>query len=300
MAVKDFIVAIELGSSKITGIAGRKDTDGSLQVLAIVQEPSSGFIKKGVIYNIEKTAACLTSIVNKLQNILQAKIGKVYVGISGQSVHSVLNVVNRNLDTETIVDEEIIDSIKEENILTPYSDMEIIDIIPQEYRVGNDRQVDPIGILTNVVEGNFLNILARTSVRSKIKQCFQKANIEIAEVVVSPIALADAVLTDQEKRSGCALVDFGADTTTVAVYNGNILRHLVVIPIGGHNVTKDICSLQIEESEAEQLKKKYGSAFTPLDKMDDTRTYPIHDDRIVEAKQLNKIVEARIDRKSVV
>ena len=99
MAAKDFIVAIELGSSKVTGIAGQKNLDGSINVLAVVKENSSSFIRKGVVYNIDKTAQCLTSIIKKLENQLKTQITQVYVGVGGQSIRSVKNVVTKNKQT---------------------------------------------------------------------------------------------------------------------------------------------------------------------------------------------------------
>ena len=100
---------------------------------------------------------------------------------------------------------------------------------------------DPGGVPSDHIEGRFLNIIARSSVKQNIDKCFHQAGIEIADYVISPLALANAVLTNSERRSGCMLIDFGADTTTVSVYKNNLLRHLAVIPLGGSNITKDIC-----------------------------------------------------------
>lgn len=296
MAVTDFIVAIELGSSKITGIAGRKNSDGGIQVLAYAQENSSVFIKKGIIYNIDKTAQCLTSIINKLEAALDATIEKVYVGIGGQSLRTVGNTVSRHLDEETIISHELIDDIIKDNVQIPIIDMEILEVAPQEYRIGNNFQVDPVGVLSNHIEGRFLNIVARTSLKKNIIKCFGQAKIDIAGYFISPLVMADATLSDSEKRSGCALVDFGSDITSVSVYQKNILRHLAVIPLGGKNITDDICSKQLEEEEAEGLKKKYGCAVREISEDTDENTvYPIDDKRSIEDKILNNIVEARAE-----
>ena len=225
MAAKDFIVAIELGSSKVTGIAGQKNLDGSINVLAVVKENSSSFIRKGVVYNIDKTAQCLTSIIKKLENQLKTQITQVYVGVGGQSIRSVKNVVTyRNLN-----------------------------------------------------------------------KCFETAGINVAEMYLAPLALADSVLTEVEKRSGCALVDLGSDTTTVSVYSKNILRHLAVIPLGSNNITKDIATLQMEESDAEKMKLKYGSAYTDNNEIDNELKYSIDPDRQVESRKFIEIVEGRLE-----
>lgn len=296
MAVTDFIVAIELGSSKITGIAGRKNSDGSIYVLACASEDSSSFIRKGTIYNLNKTAQSLTSLINKLEGKLGATIAKVYVGIGGQSLRSVKNTVVRHLEGENTISEELVAEINDENIQVPLIDLDILDVVPQEYRIGNNFQIDPVGVLSNHIEGRFLNIIARDTVKKNLERCFAQANIEVADYFISPMVTADVVLSDAEKRSGCALVDLGADTTTVSVYKNNILRHLTVLPIGGKSITRDICNLQIEEPEAEQLKKKYGSALSePAVEGEEPKTIELSDKRVIEEKVLNDIVEARTE-----
>lgn len=296
MAATDFIVAIELGSSKITGIAGRKDSDGIIHVLAYAREESSSFIRKGVVYNIDKTAQSLTSVINKLEGALGNSISKVYVGIGGQSIRTMKNIVNRHFANEEIITQELVDSIIDENMQVPLTDMDILDVIPQEYKIGINLQADPVGVLGSNIEGRFLNVVARSSIKKNLQRCFELAKIEVAEYFISPLAAADVILTDTEKRTGCALVDFGADTTTVAVYKNNILRYLSVLPLGGNNITRDICALQIEEEEAENLKIKYGNAILEQSEEEAAKSYQLEDGRrSVESKILNEIIEARVE-----
>ena len=165
MATTEFIAAIELGSSKITGVAGRKNSDGSMQVLAYAQEDSSTFIRKGVIFNLDKTAQSLTSIINRLEGELKNSIAKVYVGIGGQSLRTVRNVVSRDLEEEAIISEELVNAIGDENVAIPVVDMDILDVAPQEYKVGNNLQANPVGLVGSHIEGRFLHIVARSSVR---------------------------------------------------------------------------------------------------------------------------------------
>lgn len=295
MTGKEFIVAIELGSSKIAGIAGKKNNDGSIQVLAYTSEDASDCIRKGLIYNINKTAMGLTAVVSELEEQLKCKIAKVYVGIGGQSLRSIKNFVVDQLDAERVISKENVQHLMDINRQTRYKDLDILDVVPQEYKVKNSIHTDPVGVLGSQLEGHFLNIVARTSVKRNIMTCFEQAEIKIAGFFISPMALADIVLTDIERRSGCVLVDFGYDTTTVAVYKNRVLRHLVVIPLGSNNITKDICSLQIEDSEAETLKCKYGSAFTMPGVNTDDDEYPVNDTRKIKAKLLNEIVAARVE-----
>ena len=295
MAAKDFIVAIELGSSKVTGIAGRKNLDGSISVLAVVKEESSSFIRKGVVYNIDKTALCISSIIKKLTNQLKTEITQVYVGVGGQSIRSVRNIISKELPPATKVTQEMVIDLMDANSAMKYPDQEILDVAQQEYKVDSQYQTDPVGIQCSHIEGNFLNILQRNTFYKNLNKCFETINVNVAEMYISPIALADSVLTEAERRSGCALVDLGADTTTVSVYSKNILRHLAVIPLGSNNITKDIASLQMEEADAEKMKLKYASAYTDNADIDNNLQLPIDGDRSVDLRKFIEIVESRLE-----
>ncbi|MDO4158930.1 MAG: cell division protein FtsA [Prevotellaceae bacterium] len=294
MAAKEFIIAIELGSSKVTGVAGRKNPDGSIAVLAVVKEESSSFIRKGIVYNINQTVQCISNVVKKLSATLKTEIAQVYVGVGGQSIISVKNNIVKVLPTDTIVTQDMVNELMDTNRNMTYQDQEILDAATQEYKVDNQLQLDPVGIQCNRLEGNFLNILWRKNFYRNLNKCFDSAEVAIAEMYLAPLALADSVLTDSEKRSGCVLVDMGADTTTVSVYYKNILRHLVVIPLGGNNITKDIASLQMDESVAENMKLKYGCAFTSNDDIDNSLMLSIDHERSVESRKFIEIVEGRL------
>ena len=291
----EFIVAIELGSSKMTGIAGRKNLDGSISVLAVVKEDSTSCIRKGVVYNIDKTAQCITNIVKRLKTILKTDITQVYVGVGGQSIRGVKNVIVKEMEGETKVTQEMINEIMDANRNMSYPEQEILDAATQEYKVDVQYQLDPVGIQCSRLEGNFLNILWRKTFYRNLNKCFDNAGIAIAEMYLAPLAMADSVLTEAEKRAGCVLIDLGADTTTVSVYSKNILRHLAVIPLGGNNITKDIASLQLEERDAEKLKLTYGSAFTDNADIDNTLNLSIDKDRSVESRKFIEIVEGRVN-----
>ncbi|MBO4812170.1 MAG: cell division protein FtsA [Prevotella sp.] len=291
---KEFIVAIELGSSKVTAIAGQKKPDGSISVLAMIKEDSSSFIHKGVVFNIDKTALCLQNIVKKLESQLKTRIVQVFVGVGGQSLRSVRNTISRDLPADSIITQEMVVELMDANWNLDYPDQKILDVAEQEYRVDSHLQMDPVGIRATRLEGNFLNILVRKTFFQNLNNCFEQAGIKVAEMYLAPVALANAVLTEAEKRSGCALVDIGADTTTVSVFWKNVLRHLAVIPLGSNNVTKDIASLQMEESDAEQMKLKYASAYTDNADIDTTLKYSIDPERQVESQKFIEIVEGRM------
>ena len=294
MAVeKEIIVAIEFGSSKIRGMAGCKNIDGSVQVLDVEQVDARNCIRKGVVYNVEKTVMCLRHIVEKMETALGMRLCRAFVGIGGRSLKGKINTVSRQLVTKTVISQELVDSLLKNNENTVYAGCEILDVIPQEYRVGTEATTDPVGVLGNQIEGTFLNVVARTEVREYIIRCVEAAGLEVAGVFVSPMALAGCVLTDTERRSGCALVDFGYGTTTVAVYKNNLLRHLAVIPLGGNNITQDLCTQQMEEDEAEDLKIKYGSAYSDLNQEELAKNLLMNNGRTIEERVLVDIVEAR-------
>lgn len=298
MATTDFIAAIELSSSRISGIAGKKNSDGSIQVLAYAREDASSFIHKGAIYNIDKAAQALTSIVNKLEGQLNNSIAKVYVGIGGQSLRTVKNAVSRTLEEEDIISQDLIDSICDENLEIPLADMSVLDVAPQEYKIDNNLQADPVGVTGKHIIGQFLNIVARAALKKNLEHSFEQAKVEIADLLIAPLTLANAVLTEAEMRSGCALVDLGADTTTVSVYKNNILRYLSVLPLGGNNITHDITSLQMEEEDAEKLKLQYGNALYEEEEEEDDSTPAVctlEDGRNIELTTLNDIIGARAE-----
>ena len=182
MATKEFIVAIELGSSKVTGIAGQKNLDGSINVLAVVKEESSSFIRRGVAYNIDKTALCIANIVKKLTNQLKTEITKVYVGVGGQSIRSVRNVISKDLPADTKVTEQMVIDLMDANDAIKYSDQEKLSHVIQEYKVDSQYQIDPVGIQCSHLEGNFLNILQRYTFYKNLNKCFENAGVNVAEM----------------------------------------------------------------------------------------------------------------------
>lgn len=295
MATEDnFIVAIELGSSKVTGVAGRKQPDGAIQVLAFAQEPSTTFIRKGRINNVSKMTQCIISMKDKLEQKMQKSVSRVYVGIGGMGMHTVANTVVRHFDSKVEITQEMIDAMCDENRTSTNSDRDILEAVPQEYHLGTQMQTDPVGILSEGIEGHYLNIVANSTVREEIRNCFRSAGVTIADLPITVQALADVMLTEPEKRSGCVFVDMGAETTSVAVYKNNLLRHLAVIPLGGANINRDIMSLQIEDEEAEELKLKYGSAISPSD--DEThKPIVLRDGRSIAYEEFSGLVEARVE-----
>lgn len=292
---KDFIVAIELGSSKISGIAGKKK-DGTMQVLAYAEEKTLGCVRRGVVYNIEKTYQSVNNIIAKLESVLKTKITRAYVGLGGQSVRSYKCIIKRNLLTQSYITNEAIDAIRQESYEIPFTEYEVLENYPQEFVVDSSAIADPVGVMGTNIEGEFLDVIAKTNLRSNIETVFANAGVAIAEELVSPLQLASSVLTDAEKRSGCALVDLGADTTTLVVYKNNIVRYLVTIPLGCNNINKDLSTLPIDETETEEIKLKYGDACPDTDTPEegDPQFYTTTDGRQIEVSLIKNVIEARM------
>lgn len=292
---KDFIVAIELGSSKIVGIAGKKK-DGTMQILAYAEEKTAGCVKRGVVYNIEKTYQSINAIISKLEAVLKTKITRAYVGLGGQSMRSYKCVIKRNLLTQSYITNDLIDAIRQESCEIPFNDYEMLENFPQEYVVDSSVIADPVGVMGTNIEGEFLDVIAKNSLRTNIETVFANAGVEIVEGLIAPLQLANGVLTDAEKRSGCALVDLGADTTTLLVYKNNIVRYLVTIPLGSNNINKDLCTLPIDEAETEDLKLKYGDACQEFEASEESEPlyYTTSDGRQVEVATIKNVIEARI------
>ncbi len=294
-AEKDIIVAIELGSTAIRAIAGKREPDGTMQILAFAQENAANSIRKGIIDNIDKTTQAISKVVGQLNDRLNIYVNRVYIGLAGQSLHTVQNKVFRQFDGKIQISPDMVDQLKDINLGEVYTDSRILDVVPQEYGIGNRNVAEPVGMLSEQIEARFMNVIARNSLYENIEKCVKGAGLDIAEILISPICLADALLSASEKRSGCSLVDIGADTTTVSVYTQNTLRHLAVIPLGSANVTADIASRSIEMEEADKLKLDYGTAYHTDDEDQIPRKIQLKYEQSITEDVLQEIVEARYE-----
>ena len=288
------IVAIELGSSKISGVAGQIMTDGSLKVLAYAGVPSSSCIRHGAVYNLDKTANAIAEVVERLNSILSTSIEKVYVGYNAKGLKSIISKVEHQFEDETVVSQEVIDDMFQQCSEIDYEGYVNLFQESQEYVVDNKRgtETDPIGVACRSLGGSYLNILLKKQVADYIAQCFMMAQVEIVDGYVAPMAEADAILTDDDRQQGCVLVDYGADTTTISVYKNGMLRYLRVIPLGSALITRDLSAiLKIEPEQAEQIKCTYGLCNL-IGSQDASETIMINDSKVL-LKDIGDIIEAR-------
>lgn len=294
MIENKLIVAIELGSSKISGAVGQKYPDGSLKVWAYASTPSSMCIHHGVVYNLDKTANAIVEVINKLETTLDNVVNRVFIGYNGKSLRSVPITVQRDLGEEIVITTEIIDGMELEAESALFGDYQLLQMESAEYVADNKKstELDPIGVAAHHLEGRYQNIVIKSQVMKFLVQCFKTASIDISDGFVTPISLANSVLTNEEKRQGCALVDYGADTTTVSIYKNGFLRYLRVLPMGSDLITKDIIRLlQVERNDAEMLKKTYG-LYNLVDNKDKEEKVRINEKDIV-LKELGEIIDAR-------
>lgn len=298
MSYTDFIVAIDLGTSHIVGMVGAKNSAGVFSILAYEMENSASCIRRGCVYNVEETANKVKRLVRKLENKLNgAKIAKVYVGLGGQSLRSIDHSVVKSLGQDGVVTSEEINALSKECHNYHPDMLDVLSIVSPDYLLDDKQEPNPVGIPCNRIEAHYKLIVGRPSLRRYVINSIKdRAGIEIVDFIVSPLALANAVLSEDEKGLGCALIGFGAGVTSLSVYKNGKLVDLSIIPFGGHLITKDITSLHIVESEAERLKVTYGSAVVNKDS-----DFPIQLQssegmgiREISLGDLNTIIEARV------
>lgn len=262
MAYTDFIAAIDLGTNHIVGIVGSKNSAGVFSVLAYEMESSASCVRRGTIYNVDESANRIKRLILKLENKIGGanRINQVYVGVGGQSIQAIDHVVVKT-PKEGIVTQEDLQEMEDECERFNPEMLDVLTIVSPDYFLDGKQEQNPVGVLASRIEAHYKLIVARPSVRRNIVTSISdKAKKDIAGLVVSPLALSNVVLSDDEKDLGCALIDFGAGVTSLSVYKNNRLQDLKVIPFGSNLITRDIMTLHVVESEAERLKATYGSA----------------------------------------
>ncbi len=259
-----FMVGLDIGTTKISVMIGRKNQYGKLDILGTGRAVSNG-VTRGIVSNIDKTVSSIIEAVDEAQKKSGLEIKDVFVGVAGQHIKSLQHrgeIVRDNIEIE--IEKADIDKLKSNMFkLITIPGEEVIHVIPQEYTVdGEDGIEDPIGMAGVKLEANFHVITAQVGAVRNIIKCVERSGLNPKDLVLEPFASAVATLDEDELREGVALVDIGGGTTDVAIFLGNIIRHTAVIPFGGNVITKDIKSgLEILENQAELLKIKFGSAM---------------------------------------
>ena len=284
MGNTNYITAIELSSSKISGTVGI-ETYAGIKILATASTPVKGFITKGVVRNVDETSNAINYIINTLESSLDnVAIKRAYISFAGITVHSIKSKVTRSFNSYTKITHDIINemALENDNTFQAPEGYTRVQVVNQEYKLDGKMDNNPIGAPTLQIESNYLNIVINEQYLKQLNDSFSQADIEIADSFSAARMDADILLSKDARRNGCALVNIGADTTTIAIYNNDILRKLIVIPLGSRNITMDLCSKQISFDEAEEIKITRGYKSTLNDRL------PIDSDTI------NSIINARM------
>ena len=293
----DYIVAIDLGTSHLTGIIGKKKADGTFSIVACETEKPQLCIRRGNIYNLNDTATRVGNLIKKLERHLDGGyIDKVYIGVGGQSLRTIDHVESKDIEDEATVSNEDINALNKRCEEYKPDLLDVLGIAPAVYYLDGNKDTNPVGVQCKHFEAHYKLVVGRESIRRDINTTIGKCadKKEVAGIIISPLALADAMLSEEEKDMGCALVNFGAGVTTVSVYKNGDLLHMSVIPLGGNLITRDITTLQLPDAEAEKLKKERGCVV--LQKEDDEAVISIEMDGIereIPVNSLNTIIEAR-------
>jgi len=300
MKIGDCIVSLDIGTTKISVMIGRKNQYGKLEILGMGRAVSIG-VSRGIVANIDQTVTSIKEAVEEAKQKSGIDIKEVYVGIAGQHIKSLQHrgeIVRDNIEIE--IEKVDVDKLKSNMFkLITIPGEEVIHVIPQEYTVdGVDGIQDPRGMSGVKLEANFHVITAQVGAVRNIMRCVEKAGLMPKELVLEPFASAVATLDDDEQREGVILVDIGGGTTDVAIFLNNIIRHTAVIPFGGNVITKDIKSgLQILEKQAELLKIKFGSAMYTDDQENVMVSIPGlrgREPKEIAVKNLSEIIGARM------
>lgn len=262
------IIALEIGSSKIKGAIGTVSPDGALNVKAVEEEPVSDIVRYGCIRNIVETERAVRNVIGRLElRESPRKIQGVYLSVGGRSLTAEGVEIERRLPSESIISEEIIQDITKEACDYQLNDRSVVTVTPRgELLVDNAVTPRPIGVMGSHILARFNLLSCRAQLLRNLSVVIEeRLGLKIMDTFVRPLALADLVLLNEEKKLGCMLVDFGAETTTVAIYKGGALIHLAVLPMGSRNITRDITTLNYLEEQAEELKKTGGSAFPTVE-----------------------------------
>ena len=294
------IVGLDIGTTKICCIVGRKNEFGKLEILGMGKAVSDGVIR-GIVTNIDKTVHAIEKAVAQASEMASIDIRVVNVGIAGQHIKSAVyhGSITREINDEiTVEDVNRLTNDMYRIVIPPGS--EIIHVMPQDYIVDYEDGIkDPVGMSGVKLEADFHIITAQTNAINNINRCIKRAGLEVENLILEPLASSLAVLSEEEKEAGVCLVDIGGGTTDIAVFYDNIIRHTAVIPFGGNIITADIKQgCMVMEHQAEQLKTKFGRAIgeeaneNEIVSIPGLRNRPAKE---ISVKNLAHIIQARME-----
>ena len=297
---RNFSVGLDIGTTKIVAMVGEKNQYNKVKVIGVGKSQSLG-VHRGVVNNITQTIQSIKIAVDEAQLKSGIDVKEVAVGIAGQHIRSLQHsdYITRENPEEVINDNDIDKLIDQVYKLVMLPGEEIIHVLPQDFKVDGQSEIkEPIGMYGSRLEANFHIVVGQVSSIRNIGKCIKSSGLEMGDITLEPLASSDAVLSNEEKEAGVALIDIGGGTTDVAIFKDGIIKHTAVIPFGGNVITEDIkegCS--IIGNQAEQLKIKFGSAWPGENKDSEIVSIPGlrgRDPKEISLKTLSKIINARV------
>jgi cell division protein FtsA len=297
---KNYSVGLDIGTTKIVAMVGEKNQFDKVKILGVGKSQSLG-VHRGVVNNITQTIQSIKIAVDEAQSKSGVNVKEVAVGIAGQHIRSLQHsdYITRENPDEVINENDIDKLIDQVYKLVMLPGEEIIHVLPQDFKVDGQSEIkEPIGMYGSRLEANFHIVVGQVSSIRNIGKCIKSSGLEMGDITLEPLASSDAVLSDEEKEAGVALIDIGGGTTDVAIFKNGIIKHTAVIPFGGNVITEDIkegCS--IIGNQAEQLKIKFGSAWPGENKDSEIVSIPGlrgRDPKEISLKTLSKIINARV------
>ena len=297
---KNYSVGLDIGTTKIVVMVGEKNQFNKVKILGVGKSQSLG-VHRGVVNNITQTIQSIKIAVDEAQSKSGVDVKEVAVGIAGQHIRSLQHsdYITRENPDEVINENDIDKLIDQVYKLVMLPGEEIIHVLPQDFKVDGQSEIkEPIGMYGSRLEANFHIVVGQVSSIRNIGKCIKSSGLEMGDITLEPLASSDAVLSEEEKEAGVALIDIGGGTTDVAIFKDGIIKHTAVIPFGGNVITEDIkegCS--IIGNQAEQLKIKFGSAWPGENKDSEIVSIPGlrgRDPKEISLKTLSKIINARV------
>ncbi|MBZ2167167.1 cell division protein FtsA [Marinobacter sp. chi1] len=296
---ENMIVGLDIGTSKVVAIVGKRKMDGTIEVVGIGSHPSRG-LKRGVVVNIETTVQAIQRAVEEAELMAGCRIHSVYAGIAGSHIkslnsHGIVAIRDREV-TQADID-RVIDAAQA--VAIP-ADQKILHILPQEFVIDSQEGIkEPLGMSGVRLEAKVHLVTCAVNAAQNIEKCVKRCGLEVDDIILEQLASSHAILTEDEKELGVCVVDIGGGTTDIAVFTGGAIRHTAVIPIAGDQVTNDIAmALRTPTQNAEEIKIKYACALTQLAGADETIKVPSVGDRAprdLSRQALAEVVEPRYE-----
>ncbi len=296
------VVGLDIGTTKVVAIVGRKNQFGKVEVLGYGKAPNKG-VKNGVVVNLTETVKAIDEAIQKAEYNAKIHIKKVVVGIAGQHIRSIQTseyIMRENPESIITYDEieKLINQVKRIHV---EPGEKIIHALPQEFKVDDEGNIAemPIGMAGTRLEANFHVVVGKVASIQNLVRCVQMADLEVVDITLEPLASAESVLVDEEREGGTVLIDIGGGTTDIAIFKNNIIRHTAIIPYGGNIITKDLANgIYVLERNAEAIKVRFGSAW-PAENSDmevvSIQGLPGRPPVEISLKSISRIIKARVE-----